>query len=107
MDRPWYPHPDGNGVFLKDLVTGSETGGAFSYHLVRIEPLCEVADHIHETQWEWNAVLGGTGSFLVHGASVPVGRPGRTFVTPPRMPHGVRAGRVELSLLALFVPALV
>ncbi len=49
MEKPWYSHPAWNGVFLKDLVTAKETGGAFSYHLVRVSRNCEVADHDHET----------------------------------------------------------
>lgn len=106
MEKPWYSHPAWDGVFLKDLVTANETGGAFSYHLVRVEPNGEVADHDHETQWEWNVVLAGSGSFLVDGAAVPVAGPGQTFVTPPRTHHTVSAGDDELSLLALFVPAL-
>jgi quercetin dioxygenase-like cupin family protein len=104
-EKPWYAPPVWNGVFLKDLVTGQETGGAFSYHLVRVRPNCEVADHDHETQWEWNVVLGGTGSFLIGGKEIPV-TPGQTFVTPPRHHHTVSAGDSDLSLLAIFVPAL-
>lgn len=104
-ERGWYPNPAWDGVFLKDLVTAKDTGGAFSYHLVRVRPHCQVADHDHETQWEWNVVLGGTGSFLIGGKEVPV-EVGQTFVTPPRDHHTVSAGSDELSLLALFVPAL-
>lgn len=105
MEKPWDSYPAWNGVFLKDLVTGNETGGAFSYHLVRVSRNCEVADLDHETQWEWNAAIAGTGSFL-HGREVPVVRPGQTFVAPPRTHHTVSAGSDELPLLALFVPAL-
>lgn len=106
MEKPWYAHPAWNGVFLKDLVTAKGTGGAFSYHLVRVSRNCEVADHDHESQWVWNVVLGGTGSFLVEGREISVVQPGQTFVTPPRTHHMVSAGNDELSLLALSVPAL-
>ena len=106
METPWYAHPAWNEVFLKDLVKGDETDGAFSCHLVRVEPNCEVADHAHELQWEWNAILAGTGSFLIAGQEVPVVGPGQIFVTPPRVHHTVSAGTAELSLLAIFVPAL-
>lgn len=104
-ERDWYPNSAWDGVFLKDLVTGKETGGAFSYHLVRIRPHCEVPDHDHETQWEWNVVLGGRGSFLIGGKKVSV-EVGQTFVTPPGDRHTVCADSEELTLLALFVPAL-
>jgi len=104
--KPWYPLPGCSGVFLKDLVTGKETGGKFSYHLVRIWKDCEVADHDHETQWEWNLVIGGKGTFVIGDKEVTT-VPGQTFVTPPKNHHTVSAGHEDLSLLALFVPALV
>jgi len=104
--KPWYPLPGCSGVFLKDLVTGKETGGRFSYHLVRIWKEREVADHDHETQWEWNLVIGGKGTFVIGDKEVATA-PGQTFVTPPKNHHTVIAGHEDLSLLALFVPALV
>jgi quercetin dioxygenase-like cupin family protein len=103
--KPWYPHPAMEGVFLKDLVTGKETGGAFSYHLVRVWKDHEVLDHNHDTQWEWNLVISGKGTFVFGNKEVPVA-PGRTFVTPPKIHHAVIAGSGDISLLALFVPAL-
>jgi quercetin dioxygenase-like cupin family protein len=105
-DRPWYSLPGSHGVFLKDLVTGKETGGAFSYHLVRIEKTCEVPDHDHATQWEWNMVLRGNGTFLMGDKEVAI-QPGQSFATPPENHHTVSAGSEELSLVAVFVPALV
>jgi len=104
-DRPWYSLPGSHGVFLKDMVTGKETGGKFSYHLVRIEKNCEVPDHDHETQWEWNMILRGKGTFLLGDKEVTI-QPGQSFATPPKNHHTVSAGDEELSLLAVFVPAL-
>lgn len=104
--RPWYPHPAMKGVFLKDLVTAKESGGKFSYHLVRVWKDCEVIDHNHETQWEWNLVISGKGVFIIGDKEVTI-TPGQTFVTPPKNNHTVSAGHQDLSLLALFVPALV
>ena len=105
-DRPWRAPPGSNGVFLKDLATGEETGGKFSYHLVRIEKNGEVADHDHETQWEWNMILRGKGTFLLGDKEVTI-QPGQSFATPPKNHHTVSAGDEELSLVAVFVPALV
>jgi mannose-6-phosphate isomerase-like protein (cupin superfamily) len=104
--KPWYSHPAWKGVFLKDLVTGKETGGKFSYHLVRVWKDSEVMDHDHETQWEWNMVISGKGVFVIGDKEVAI-QPGQTFVTPPKNHHTVSAGHEDLSLLALFVPALV
>lgn len=104
--KPWYPLPGCKGVFLKDLVTGKETGGKFSYHLVRVWKDSEVADHDHETQWEWNLVISGKGTFVIGNKEVAIAA-GQTFVTPPKNHHTVSAGHEDLSLLALFVPALV
>jgi len=104
--KPWYSLPGCEGVFLKDLVTGKETGGKFSYHLVRVWKNSEVSDHDHETQCEWNLIISGKGTFVIGGREVSI-VPGQTFVTPPKNHHTVRAGDEDLSLLALFIPALV
>jgi quercetin dioxygenase-like cupin family protein len=104
--QPWYSHHACEGVFLKDLVKGKETGGKFSYHLVRVSKDCEVMDHDHETQWEWNLVISGKGFFFIGDKEVTMA-PGQTFVTPPKIHHMVSAGDDDLSLMALFVPALV
>jgi quercetin dioxygenase-like cupin family protein len=104
--KTWYSLPGCEGVFLKDLVTGKETGGKFSYHLVRVSKNGEVADHDHETQWEWNLIISGKGTFVIGNKEVTIA-PGQTFVTPPKNHHTVSAGHEDLLLLALFIPALV
>ena len=104
--KPWYEHPLCKGVFLKDLVTGGETGGKFSYHLVRIWKDCEVLRHDHETQWELNVVLDGKGVFYFENREIQTEK-GQVFVTPPKIHHTVSAGTEDLSLLAVFIPALV
>jgi len=104
--KPWYRHQAWKGVSLKDLVTGKETGGKFSYHLVKIEKNCEVMGHDHQTLWEWNVVLDGKGMFYFEDKEIEI-KIGQTFATPPGTHHTVSAGSEELSLLALFIPALV
>ncbi len=44
---PWSKHPIFDGVELKHIVTAEETGGQFSYHLVRIAPNKSIKNHIH------------------------------------------------------------
>ncbi|WP_319582451.1 cupin domain-containing protein [uncultured Pseudodesulfovibrio sp.] len=104
-DLPWNQHPTFVGVALKHLVTGAETGGAFSAHLVRLDPNAEIEDHIHETNWELHEVAEGSGVCVLEGDSIPYA-PGRVAVMPQKALHRVRAGQDGLCLLAKFVPAL-
>ena len=104
-DKPWYSPPGWNGVFLKDLISESDTDGKFSYHLVRIQENKEVPFHKHDLQWEWNVILEGDGFFELEKKKIPA-KCGQTYVTPPGISHTVRAGKRDLVLIALFAPAL-
>jgi quercetin dioxygenase-like cupin family protein len=104
-DLPWRQHATFTGVALKHLVTGAETGGAFSVHLVRLEPGAEIGDHVHETSWELHEVAGGGGECVLEGNVIPYA-PGSVAVMPLNAGHRVRAGKDGLRLLAKFVPAL-
>lgn len=53
----WSKHPTFEGVELKHIVTGKETKGLFSYHLVKIAPNCSIKNHIHKTQLETQRLL--------------------------------------------------
>ena len=44
----WSKHPTFEGVELKHIITGKQTEGQFSYHLVRIAPGKAIKNHIHE-----------------------------------------------------------
>jgi quercetin dioxygenase-like cupin family protein len=103
--KSWYTPPGWVGVSLKDIITGKDTSGAFSYHLVKIARHCEVPPHAHEAQWEWNVILNGTGSFVIQETEMPV-TIGETYVTPPGISHTVKAEDRELVITAVFVPAL-
>jgi len=102
----WYEHPAFNGVFLKDLVSGKETGGAFSCHIIRVNKGCEVGQHLHEDQWEFNEVLAGDGVYIYDNKEVRSGA-GFSFATPPGVRHALIAGVDDLYLLAKFIPATV
>lgn len=104
-ENPWYSPPGWKGVFLKDIISETETKSMFSYHIVRIQEQCEVPEHDHATQWELNLIISGDGHFLLNGRDHPV-KSGQTFVTPPGISHRVRAGDRDLVLLAIFVPPL-
>ena len=104
-ERPGYAPPAWKGVFLKDLVTGKETGGAFELppHACRAElrdPRLRPRDAVVVERGRRRH-----GFLRPRGRAVPV-QVGQTFVTPPRVHHAVSAGDVEISLLAIFVPAL-
>jgi quercetin dioxygenase-like cupin family protein len=106
-DLAWYEHPSFKGVYLKDLVRGSDTGGQFSCHIVRIEKGYEVGNHSHDIQWEFNEAIGGNGVFILGDKEIIFG-PGYSFVTPPGIKHTLltEGDNQDLYLLAKFIPAL-
>lgn len=105
-DLPWNRHPTFDGVELKHIVTARETGGQFSYHLVRIAPGKAIGSHTHETQLETHEVIAGTGVCVNGGAELPY-EPGVITILPKGSPHSVTAGSGGLCLFAKFIPALV
>lgn len=105
-DIPWNPHPKFEGVFLRHLVTGSDTGGRMSLHHVRVYPGCEIGDHAHTGQVEIHDVISGEGTCILDGMEIPY-RPGVMGVMPADTLHRVVAGDHGLLLLATFSPPLV
>lgn len=103
---PWIPHPKFEGVFLRHLVDGSGTGGRMSLHHVRIDPGCEIGDHMHAGQVEVHDVLSGEGRCIISGKEIPY-RPGVMGIMPADTVHRVIAGDNGLLLLATFSPPLV
>lgn len=101
----WSKHPTFEGVELKHIITGKETGGQFSYHLVRIAPGKAIKNHIHETQLETHEVIAGSGICINDGAEL-IYEPGVISIIPMRVPHEVVANEDGLYLFAKFMPAL-
>lgn len=101
----WHPHPSFTGVALKHLVTGGDTDGRFSVHLVRLEPGAEIGDHVHAINWELHEVVGGTGLCRLGDREMEY-RLGVVAVMPENVSHSVHAGPDGLCLFATFVPAL-
>ncbi|MGE5370866.1 MAG: cupin domain-containing protein [Solirubrobacterales bacterium] len=104
-ELPWNPHSVYPGVFLKHLLTGEETGGGLSCHLVRIEPGCKLLDHEHPGKLEVHQVLEGLGDCRVNGTPIPY-RSGTVAMMPADTIHCVEAGAAGLVILAAFAPAL-
>lgn len=104
-ELPWNAHPSFGGVELKHIVTARETGGQFSYHLVRIAPGKAIGSHIHQSQLETHEVIAGAGVCVNNGVEA-VYEPGVISILPKGTPHEVHAGPDGLCLFAKFIPAL-
>ncbi|MGN1106201.1 MAG: cupin domain-containing protein [Huintestinicola sp.] len=101
----WNKHPTFEGVELKHIVTASETGGAFSYHLVRIAPGMKIGTHTHPEQTETHEVISGSGACINEGKEIPYST-GVISIMKIGTPHEVIAGSEGLYLFAKFIPAL-
>ncbi|NCB14848.1 MAG: cupin domain-containing protein [Synergistales bacterium] len=101
----WKKHPAFEGVELKHIVVAEQTGGAFSFHLVRIAPGKMIGMHTHGTNLETHEVIAGKGMCLNDGTEIPYDA-GTVSFFPAGVPHEVRAGEEGLSLFAKFFPAL-
>lgn len=103
---PWSPHPSFEGVALKAVVTSAETGGGFSYHLVRVAPGKAIGLHTHDPQLETHEVIAGSGVCRCGGQELEY-EPGTVAILPAGVAHEVAAGPDGLYLFAKFMPALV
>lgn len=101
----WDRHPSFDGVELKNIVNGKDTGGKLSYHLVRIAPNKTIGNHIHEMQLETHEVIFGTGTCVTNGKKSTY-EVGVISVFPIGVRHEVTAGSDGLYLFAKFIPAL-
>ena len=84
---PWSKHPTFEGVELKHILTSAETGGAYSYHLVRIAPGKSILYALND------------------GVKIQY-EPGVISVMLAKVHHEVHAGDEGLYLFAKFMPAL-
>ena len=103
-DREWSAHPQFSGVSLKTLIEQPESGGAFSSHLVKIDPGGCLEPHCHPDQLELHEVMEGSGQLIMNGAEFSY-HWGKMAVIPKGCRHSVQAGDSGLTLLAKFFPA--
>ena len=101
----WNKHPIFEGVELKHIITSKDTGGDFSYHLVRIAANKSIKNHIHENQLETHEVISGFGKCINNGKCIDY-EPGVISIMPAKIPQEVNAGPEGLYLFAKFFPAL-
>ena len=104
-DISWTKHPAFEGMELKHIVTFEQTGGQFSFHLVRIAPNKKIGSHVHKAQLETHEVIVGNGVCASGGAEIKYA-PGVISILPMNVPHEVTAGNEGLYLFAKFIPAL-
>lgn len=104
-ERDWQAHSQFAGVALKHLMTAADTDGAFSYHLVRIEPECAIGEHMHATQRETHEVIAGTGVCRNQDEDIAY-RAGVVSLIESGVRHSVTAGGEGLLLFAKFIPPL-
>lgn len=104
-DIEWSKHPVFDGVELKHLISAKQTGGLFSYHLVRIAPDQKIGLHIHENQLETHEVVGGSGSCINNGVTFSY-QPGVISIFAKGTEHEIIADQHGLCLFAKFFPAL-
>ncbi len=102
----WIPHPQFKGVYLKHIITGTDTDGSLSLHLVKVDPDCALAEHQHMGQLELHEVIQGEGVCRLEEQTV-IYVPGTLTVIPLGSRHEVTAGAPGLFLKAIFTPALV
>ena len=104
-DLVWNAHPTYQGVYLKHLILGNNTGNQLSYHIVKIEPNCILDTHLHDGKIEIHEVVAGNGTMILDGNEITY-TVGQICVIPANMLHSVIAGKDGLILFAKFTPAL-
>lgn len=105
-ETPWNAHPAFPGVWLKHLIKGADSGGLLSCHLVRVDPDCQIGDHLHKGQYELHEVVAGQGVCHFLGRELDY-HPGVTALMPPDVNHRIVASGQGLWIMAKFMPALI
>lgn len=101
----WNAHPTFKGVSLKHVIKGESTDGMVSYHLVKVEPGCEIKIHNHPGKTEVHEVVDGSGYCMLDDKKLDY-HVGTVGFIPADIYHSVRAGSEGLFLFAKFFPAL-
>ena len=104
-DISWYPHSKFEGVEMKNIITSGETGGKFSFHLVKIAPYKKIGLHIHENQLETHEIIFGDGICRIEDKDFAC-EAGMVSIFPAAVKHEITAGSNGLYIFAKFMPAL-
>jgi quercetin dioxygenase-like cupin family protein len=101
----WNEHKAFKGVYLKHVITGADTNGDLSCHLVRVNPGCTLDTHVHEGKMEMHQVIEGSGLCVAGGREIKY-IPGAITLIPADTAHKVTAGDEGIFMLAVFSRAL-
>jgi len=101
----WDKHPKFEGVYTKNLFTSIDSNNNLSAMIVKIEPNCEIGNHIHNGKSELHEIIDGNGIALINQTSVNYFSGIVSFI-PSDVPHSIKAGDKGLLLLAKFTPPL-
>ena len=104
-DIKWNEHSAFKGVFLKNLLKSTDTGGVFSTHLVKIEPGAEIGSHVHTDNAELHEVIAGDGCCIMEKRRISYSAGVCTFIDTSSK-HRVIADKNGLFLFAKIFPAL-
>lgn len=85
--------------------TSADSGGAFSFQLIRVAPGKKIGEHTHDIQTETHEVICGGGICINGGGKYDV-VPGDVTIFRPKVPHPVLAGEDGVMVFAKFFPAL-
>ena len=105
ISKEWNAHPSFQGVWIKHLIKGNQTGGTFSAHLVKVSPGCSLIQHKHELNLELHEVIEGSATAML-GDKILKYEMGNCAVIPKNTEHSVTANDKGLYLLAKFFPPL-
>jgi quercetin dioxygenase-like cupin family protein len=103
--QPWAQHPKFSGVWTKNVFSGNESSGALSVVLVKIDPLHEIGDHIHEGKTESHEILSGSGTAQIGNKKVIYASGVFSFI-PSDVAHSIHANEEGLVVVAIFTPPL-
>ena len=104
-DIDWNEHPKFKGVFIKNLLTGSDSNNYLSAMMVKIEPYMEIGLHKHDGQGELHEVIAGNATAFIGEQRIDYVSGVISFV-PVYVEHRIQASADGITMLAKFTPSL-
>ena len=96
-------HPKEKGVYLKHFFSSADNDRLNNLE-VKIEPGCQISQHVHDNSSEFYYVVDGSGEFFIDGQWKSV-KKGDAMKAPTGEEHGLKnTGNELLVLLSTFSP---